>query len=73
MKIFVLPGYGQESILLQRGMTDLPFVMPPALLGRFLPELGRSFGSGLFSLELVVNAYSAAKLWRGRVRVSSDG
>src|SRR5262249_43014835 len=28
-------------------MTDLPFVVPPALPGRFLPELGRSFGSGL--------------------------
>src|ERR1700761_205392 len=39
----------RKSILLQRGMTGLPLVMPLALPGRFLPELGRSFWSGLFS------------------------
>src|ERR1700743_2261239 len=35
-------------ILLRRGMTDLPFVVPPALPGRFLPELGRSPGAAIF-------------------------
>ena len=54
-----------ESILLQRGMTDLPFVMPPALPGRFLPELGRSLWSGLFFRSGALRTRRAtARSWR---------
>src|SRR5258707_4892702 len=53
-----------RSILLQRGMTDLPLVLPPALPGRFLPELGRSFWSGLFFCAPVAGAVPSGTIRR---------
>jgi hypothetical protein len=45
--VFRLPARYEFRILLQRGIV-VPDHEAAALPGRFLPELGRSFGSGQF-------------------------